>query len=131
MLIAILSLAHAAPSGNYDLASDFVSEISGGFQDQLGHALAYGDLNDDGKPDLVVSLVGTPEVRVFFGPLASGHIPKANADFVFRPDPTLFDETGWSIAVGDLTNDDVDDRRRLMGVSRGLCCQLLDSAACE
>jgi len=79
----------------------------------LGRRVAAGELDGDGKIDLVVTQVGSPKkVHVFAGPinadldLSAGDVP----DYTF----TAF---GWYAAVGDLNDDDQPDL--LTGVRSG------------
>ncbi|MEO0603363.1 MAG: hypothetical protein AAF211_18130, partial [Myxococcota bacterium] len=114
MFAAILSLlgstVFASPVGSIDLGSADVAMSGGiygtGLGDQFGHAMATGDLNGDGHPDLVASAVGMDMVHIFFGPIV-GHPTVANADATYQG--TFGGEAGWAIAVGDLTDDGQDD----------------------
>lgn len=104
--------ASAAPGGAIDLSVDATTGIEGliygpGLGDQLGHALATGDLNDDGEADLVVAAVGIEFVSVFFGPLPSGSIDVTDNSAIYQG--IRAGEAGWSVAVGDLTGDGIDD----------------------
>ncbi|MEL6344247.1 MAG: FG-GAP-like repeat-containing protein [Myxococcota bacterium] len=98
------------PGGAVSLATDAAADFAGvsivGRGDQLGHAMAYGDLNGDGVTDLVVGAAGTESVSVFFGPLSgTNNVSDHNAVY----EGTTGSEAGWSVAVGDLTGDGIDD----------------------
>lgn len=89
--------------------------------DELGSAIAVGDVNGDGQTDLVVSSeeAGGPdnlrdeagEVYVIYGP----QTPNTTVDIAgSRPDVTVYgadsdDNAGSALAVGDVTGDGVDD----------------------
>ncbi len=80
--------------------------------DKFGYALASGDLNGDGIPDLAVgapfhsptpALYQRGAVYIFFGPDF-----KATAA-VKIPATTTFGGIGFSLATGDLNGDGIDD----------------------
>lgn len=83
--------------------------------DAFGHALASGDYNGDGYPDLIVAapfdVVRTPadydlgRVYIFFG----GPGMDTTADIVLEAED-FNHEFGWAVAcAGDLNNDGYDD----------------------
>ena len=95
--------------------------------DNLGNALAVGDLNGDTIGDLVVSAIwsdpgGTTsgEVYVFYGDPGdttaatveidlSDASPLPDSDYVDILGGTAFDRTGQSVAAGDFNGDGIDD----------------------
>lgn len=113
VLLSILTLpAEAAPiNGSIDLASASVT-LEGGMTsatsgDQLGKAIASGDINGDGYQDIVLGATGMDMVHVFFGPLTDPYDNVAHADVSFQGEEK--GEGGWSVAVGDLNDDGRDD----------------------
>ena len=99
-----------------DLTPDDADFAIHGLQDfLLGSSLEYGDVNDDGVSDLVISAAGTvctPERRggvfVFFGPdFEAG--PVTAADVALTAE-NGFDQFGSEVAIGgDLDGDGIDD----------------------
>jgi len=104
-------------SGTRDLRQgeqDFTVVGNGG---SLGAALATGDLNSDGKQDIVV---GAPSLDyyyqlgaayVVYGPVAlrGGADISLNSQDVTIAGASYYDQLGTSVAVGDVTGDGVDD----------------------
>ena len=102
--------------GEYDLAL-----IGAEADDQLGHHLTMGDLNNDGIDDLIVAAFRADipgnaredggEVYVIFGsPSLNGVLDFASAS----PDVTVTaadneDELGGAVASGDVNGDGIDD----------------------
>ena len=102
--------------GEYDLAL-----IAAETDDQLGHHLAMGDLNNDGIDDLIVAAFRADipgnaredggEVYVIFGsPSLSGVLDFASAS----PDVTVTaadaeDDLGAAVASADVNGDGIDD----------------------
>ena len=88
--------------------------------DNLGSSAAAGDINDDGIQDLIVgakaqfSSLHSGRVYIFYG---GPNLPStldlgtATADVTVLGDdaPGSQHHVGWSLAVGDLNDDDVDD----------------------
>jgi hypothetical protein len=86
--------------------------------DMFGHAIAWGDFDDDGFSDLVVGVPGEDvpgitnigAVHVLYG-----GVPFAADDDFFFPGQTALDGggttrgMGYALAVGDFNNDGVDD----------------------
>jgi hypothetical protein len=62
------------------------------------YALAIGDFNGDGKPDLAIANSGDNTVTVLFGNGSGGFTAAAGSPFVVGAHPT-------SIAVGDFNGD--------------------------
>lgn len=85
--------------------------------DHLGRALAKGDFNGDGFPDLAVGAEGVDvngnnsgAVYVFFGPVAGGGVRPAGLDAdVTIVGETFGDRVGWSLSAGDFDGDGQDD----------------------
>jgi len=78
-----------------------------------GFALASGDFNGDGVPDLAVSGPGfyggtSSALYVVFGPPASGETLLTDAD-VYIKDEVSYDALGYDIALGDIDGDGRDD----------------------
>lgn len=94
------------PLGSRQLV--FTGEAAG--PKAFGHALAGGDFNGDGYPDLVASapfdqLSNWGKVYIFFG----GPTMDTVADVTFQAEGSAH-EFGWSVAcAGDLNGDDFDD----------------------
>lgn len=65
----------------------------------LGNALAFGDVNADGYPDLMVTslLMGSGQVTVLYGP------DFQNSDILSTP--AMFDSFGYSLTTADLDGD--------------------------
>jgi len=111
-----LSGARDMAQGEYDLAL-----IAADADDQLGHHLAMGDLNDDGIDDLIVAAFRADgpdnaredggEVHVIFGSRSLGGV----LDFAsVSPNVTVAgadaeDDLGAAVAGGDVNGDGIDD----------------------
>ncbi|KIG15907.1 RTX toxin protein [Enhygromyxa salina] len=81
--------------------------------DRFGFQISSGDLDGDGDLDLVVTAPQQAHgnrVYVFYGPidLANAPVLEAGMADVTIEGPAAA-ETGWSVAVGDLGGDGVDD----------------------
>ena len=85
--------------------------------DQLGRAVACGDVNGDGKADLVIgapgSDIGTTDsgtVYIFYGPLTSNRIDLNSASANVRmTGPDAGDNAGRTLVLGDLNGDGKKD----------------------
>lgn len=102
----------AATSADLEVQGDDASDL-------LGRAMASGDINGDGAPDLLVgvpraeagSIVNAGETLIIYG---SGSLP-AIIDFnVTTPDVSIrgkvnSDESGSKVASGDINGDGFDD----------------------
>lgn len=113
MLTAILFTTHAWAMVPVP-ASDAEGLITGATDDRFGFQITSGDLNADGRPDLVVSgsrdTVSGNRVYVFFGPIDLDAMPAldvSQADVVVEG--FSGSETGWSIAVGDVVGSGDQD----------------------
>ena len=84
-----------------------------GLNDNLGFSIAAGDLNDDGKDDVIIGArsndkagIQAGRVYVFFGPV-TGTRSVRQADLKIAGKE--FDEAGSAVAAGDLNADGVED----------------------
>ena len=84
------------------------------FSEELGDAVASGDLNDDGVPDLILGAPRPPlngedpgRAYVFFGPVA-GSLLATQADVILQGQRDN-DEFGTAVAAGDVNGDGADD----------------------
>ena len=74
----------------------------------LGSAVLAGDLNADGRADLVVGATGETAVYVFYGPLGTGTLSTSAADVVIDG-VGASDDFGDALSIGDVNDDgDVD-----------------------
>lgn len=89
------------------------AQLVGSGADRFGYQSAAGDLDGDGKQDLVVTAphqIGGNAVYVFFGPLdldGSTTLDVTMADVAIVGGSN--DETGWSVTVGDVMGDETVD----------------------
>jgi hypothetical protein len=111
-----LSGARDMAHGDYDLAL-----IGAEADDQLGHHLAMGDLNNDGMDDLIVAAFradgpnntredGGEAYVIFSSPSLNGVLDLASAS----PDVTVTaadreDDLGAAVTSGDVNGDGIDD----------------------
>ncbi len=85
--------------------------------DHSGISVAIGDLNQDGRNDLVIGArradpsgrEDAGEAYVIFGPIAAGTFGLADRASVFVHGIDPFDETGVGAAVGDVNGDQLPD----------------------
>jgi len=81
--------------------------------DQMGAAIAAGDLNDDGEVDLAIGMPGwggAGAVAILYGPASSWADDMALVDHaVILQGDDQGAEIGWALAVTDLDGDDIDD----------------------
>jgi hypothetical protein len=81
-----------------------------GYDDLSGLAVASGDINDDGIPDLIVGSVHpgsdpnqhAGQVYVLFGPLASGTYELSSEPDIVITGLTRHYQAGHGVAIGDL-----------------------------
>ncbi len=102
-------------SGETSIESAAETKLSGiGDDDRAGTALAAGDLNGDGSPDVVISAPGvdyadtdTGSVYVVLSPSSGTHL-LSGADAIFSGE-NASDGAAASLAIGDLDADGNDD----------------------
>ncbi len=133
LLVLATAQGLAAPSGTIALDTQADTIIDGAQNgaggDQLGHAIASGDLNGDGHLDLVLGATGhdlvvaEPSfgssaglVHVVEGPLSSGWYDSNSPEVVmgFLGEPKSANEpngwnAGWDLAIGDYDGDGLQD----------------------
>ncbi|WP_330202477.1 Calx-beta domain-containing protein [Cyanobacterium sp. DS4] len=108
-----LSYSNIAKQDSVDLNSDNSLVLSAGQDgDQLGDAIAVGDVNGDGEDDLVIGATGKGLVYVVFnkalsetGTFALNNLNGDNGYILKNGDIS----TGFSVAVGDVNNDNIED----------------------
>jgi hypothetical protein len=74
--------------------------------DGLGYAVAAGDVNGDGRPDVIVSSFNKTIAYIFFGGLLGGTKNASNADMTVVDNTSSF---GFSLASADLNSDGFAD----------------------
>lgn len=102
-------LSQGPVSGSGDLSGDSPLVAGGSAEDQLGTALASGDLDDDGTTDLLVGASGTTygSVYLFMGPVTTAtSTGAADAEYTGSSSAS---EAGAAIAVADIDGDGTDD----------------------
>ena len=80
--------------------------------DQSGIGVAAGDLNNDGKADLVIgACCANPagETYVLFGPMQTGTVELASDADITANGIDAGDAAGYDVATGDVNNDGIDD----------------------
>ena len=85
--------------------------------DQSGIGVASGDVNHDGKDDLIIGAccanpggrTAAGETYVLFGPLAAGTVELSTQADLTVDGIAPFDSSGYDVAVGDVNNDGEDD----------------------
>lgn len=84
--------------GDGGFAPQIRYELPGG---KYPHAIAIGDINDDGRPDIVTANEGTDNVSILLG-LGNGQ---------FRPlaSPTAVGDSPWAVVIADFDDDDLLD----------------------
>ncbi|MFT5584846.1 MAG: hypothetical protein ACI9VR_002433 [Cognaticolwellia sp.] len=102
-------LSQGPTSGSGDLSAQAPFLLGSASEDQLGVALASGDLDDDGNLDLLVGASGTTygSVYLFIGPL-SGSSTTSAADAEYTGSSSA-SGAGAGIAVADFDGDGADD----------------------
>ena len=101
-----------------ELSSDADVTVNGvTFTDNLGSGVAAGDVNGDGKQDLIVGAefanaaagFDAGETYVFFGPLSAGTLQAAIDASITISGATGGDQSGIGVASGDVNNDGAAD----------------------
>ena len=80
--------------------------------DQSGVGVAVGDVNNDGKADLVIGACcagPAGETYVLFGPMQTGTVELASDADITANGITSGDAAGYDVATGDVNNDGIDD----------------------
>jgi hypothetical protein len=101
-------------SGDLSVADADASFTGVTFSEELGDAVASGDLNDDGVSDLILGAPRPPlngedpgSVYVFFGPVA-GSFLASEADVILTGEHDN-DEFGTAVGAGDVDGDGAED----------------------
>jgi len=100
---------YAGSPGGPGLVPRAVDRLSPGDGDDFGAALATGDVNHDGYPDLVVGAPGAQEtgaINVFLGGKSGLAVRMAGTEAAA---PAPGDRFGASVAVGDFNHDGYGD----------------------
>ena len=101
-----------------ELSTDADVTVNGvTFTDNLGSGIGTGDVNDDGKQDLIVGAefantgagFDAGETYVFFGPLSAGTLDAATDASITISGAAGGDQSGIGVASGDVNGDDAAD----------------------
>ncbi|MGR9053419.1 MAG: hypothetical protein ACU84J_12295, partial [Gammaproteobacteria bacterium] len=114
----IFGSADSKLPASLSLATEALAINGAAADGQTGYALAAGDVNADGVDDVIIGAPGESAVYAVLGPIALADTPIDLADsntpvvkFLgpFDPVTQMNARSGYSVSVGDINNDTIDD----------------------